>query len=131
MAATWAYEDCETPLTLSGKWATNNKLLQELVEEEEEKKVKAKEEELRAQAKELMKVRAEVTQLEEELVRSCDSVAEVPTLKAQLEAAQDQARTATVWRSPSFWPWRKRPRSRAPAMMRATTRVCRISHTPW
>ena len=47
MATTWAYQDCEKPLALSGKRATNNKLLRELMEEEE-KKMKAKEEELRA-----------------------------------------------------------------------------------
>ena len=75
MTATWVYQDCEKPLTLLTIWATNNKLLQELVEEEKklkvkEKELKAKEEELRAWAKKLMKAQVEVTQLVGELVRS-------------------------------------------------------------
>ena len=45
---------------------------------------------------ELTKARAKVSQFERELVRSCDAAAEVTTLKAQLEAAQDQERTATA-----------------------------------
>ena len=76
MATTWAYQDCEKPLALSGKRATNNKLLRELMEEEE-KKMKAKDEELRAQEEELTKARVKVSWLEGELVRSCDAVAEV------------------------------------------------------
>ena len=47
IAATWAYQDCEKPFKLSAKQATNNKALRELVEEGE-KKVEAKEEELKA-----------------------------------------------------------------------------------
>ena len=80
---------------LSAKLVANNKLLWELVEEKE-KKVKAKEEELRAQVEELRKAQAEFAQLERELVRSRDAAAEIPALKAQLEAAQYQARTATT-----------------------------------
>ena len=35
-------------------------------------------------------------QLEEELTRSCDATFEVLSLRAQLEAAQDQAKTAAA-----------------------------------
>ena len=75
------------------KWATNNKLLRELMENEERKvkakknELKAKEEELRAQAEKLAKARVEVPQLEGELVRSCNAAVEVLALRAQLEAA--------------------------------------------
>ena len=68
-----------------------------------EKKLAAKEEELKAnevelvdQAKELGKTQAEVTQLEGELARSRHAILEVPALRAQLEAALDQARTAAA-----------------------------------
>ena len=49
--------------------------------------------ELGTQAEELGKARAEVAHLEGELARSRDATAEVPELRAQLEATQDQART--------------------------------------
>ena len=74
------------PLKLSTKWATNNKALLDLVVEGE-KKVEAKEKELKAQAKKLKKAEAEVTQLKGELIKSYDAVAEGLTLKAQLEAS--------------------------------------------
>ena len=71
--------------------------------EEAEKKVAAKEEEMKsnevelvAQAEKLEKAQAEVVQHAGELAMSCDTAAEVPTLRAQLEAAQDQARTTTA-----------------------------------
>ena len=99
MAATWAYQDCEKSLAMSAKWAANNKLLRELVEKVK-KRVAAKEEELKAnevelvaQAEELGKIRAKFAQLEGELARSRDAAAEDPASRAQLEAAQDQART--------------------------------------
>ena len=47
MAATWVYQDCERLFTLSAKRAANNKLMWERVEEVE-KKLAAKEEELKA-----------------------------------------------------------------------------------
>ena len=47
MAATWAYQDCEKPFAVSAKWAANNKLLRELMEEVKEK-LGAKEEDLKA-----------------------------------------------------------------------------------
>ena len=64
--------------------------------EEAKNKLAAKEEELKAnkvelfsQVGELGKTWAKVTQLEGELARSCDAAAEVPELRAQLEATQD------------------------------------------
>ena len=44
----------------------------------------------------MRKARAEVTQLEEELIKSHEATTEASALKAQLEVAQDQARTATA-----------------------------------
>ena len=61
---------------------------------EAEKKLVAKEEELKAnevelvtKAEELKKARAEVKQLEGKLARSHETTAEVASLRAQLEAA--------------------------------------------
>ena len=47
MAPTWAYQDCKKPFAVSAKWAANNKLLRELMEEVKEK-LGAKEEDLKA-----------------------------------------------------------------------------------
>ena len=85
---TWAYQDCARPLNLSDKWATNIKLLKELMEEGEKKlAVKeedlwAKEVELVAKAEELEKARSDVAQLERELARSREVVVEVPSIRA-------------------------------------------------
>ena len=61
-----------------------------------EEALQAKEVKLVAKVEELEKARAEVVQLRWELARSHEATAKVPSLRVQLEAAQDQARTATV-----------------------------------
>ena len=58
--------------------------------------MKAKEEELKAQLEELRKAQSEVTQLEGELIKFCDTSAEASALKAKLEAAEDQTRTVAA-----------------------------------
>ena len=80
---------------MSDKLVANNKLLKELVEEAK-KKLAAKEEELKASEVELEKTRVEVVQLEGKLARSRGVAAEVPTLRAQLEAGLNQARIAAA-----------------------------------
>ena len=95
MEAAWAYQDYVRPLDLSDKWATNIKLLRVHVEEKakklaaKEEKLKANEVELVAKVEELEKAQAEVAQLGGELARSREAAAEVPSLRAQLEATQD------------------------------------------
>ena len=108
MAAVWAYQDCLRPLNLLDRRAAIVKLQKEHVEEAE-KKLAAKEEELKAnevemvakveelvaKVEELEKARTEVAPLVGELATSREVVAEVPSLRAELQAAQDQARTTT------------------------------------
>ena len=95
MAAAWAYQDYERPLDLLDKRAAKINLLKECVVEVE-KKLAAKEEELKtnevelvAKVKELKKAQTEVAQLGGELNKLRE---EAPLLKAQL----DQERTTTT-----------------------------------